>query len=42
MPVGDMYLQELIRITKVKGKFIKENFGGCQFVPLKGKEGWNE
>jgi len=42
MPVGDIYLQELIRITKVKGKFIKENFGGCQFVPLKGKEGWNE
>ena len=42
MPVGDMYLQELIRITKVKGKFIKENFGGCQFVLLKGKEGWNE
>jgi len=42
MPAGDMYLQELIRITKVKGKFIKESFGGCQFVPLKGKEGWNE
>lgn len=42
MPVGNMFTQDLIRITKVKGKFIKENFGGCQFVPLKGKEGWNE
>jgi len=42
MPVGDMFSQDLIRITKVKGKFIKENFGTCQFVPLKGKEGWNE
>jgi len=42
MPVGDMFTQDLIRIKKVKGKFIKENFGGCQFVPLKGKEGWNE
>ncbi len=42
MPVGDLFTQDLIRITKVKGKFIKENFGGCQFVPLKGKEGWNE
>jgi len=42
MPVGDMFSQDLIRITKVKGKFIKENFGPCQFVPLKGKEGWGE
>ena len=42
MPVGDMFSQDLIRVTKIKGKFRKENFGGCQFVPLKGKEGWDE
>jgi len=42
MPVGDMFSQDLIRIKKGKGEFIKENFGPCQFVPLKGKEGWDE
>ena len=40
MPVGDIYSQALILVTKKEGKLIKENFGGCQFVPLKGKEGW--
>lgn len=42
MPVGDMYFQDLIRVTKIRGKLYKENFGGCQFVPLKGKNGWQE
>lgn len=40
MPVGDFYSQELMLVTKREGKLVKENFGGCQFVPLKGKEGW--
>ncbi len=40
IPVGDLYSQELIRGIKKKGKLIKEYHGGCQFVPLKGKEGW--
>ncbi|MCM8765173.1 MAG: protein-L-isoaspartate(D-aspartate) O-methyltransferase [Candidatus Omnitrophica bacterium] len=40
IPVGDMFSQELIRGIKRKGKLIREYHGGCQFVPLKGKEGW--
>lgn len=42
MPIGDIYFQDLILITKKNGEIIKENLGGCQFVPLKGKEGWQE
>lgn len=42
MPVGDFFYQDLILITKKRGKIIEENLGGCQFVPLKGKEGWEE
>jgi len=42
MPVGDIFSQDLIRVKKSKGKFIKENFGACQFVPLKGENGWQE
>ncbi|MCM8815336.1 MAG: protein-L-isoaspartate(D-aspartate) O-methyltransferase [Candidatus Omnitrophica bacterium] len=40
IPVGDMFSQELIRGIKRKGKLIREFHGGCQFVPLMGKEGW--
>ena len=40
MPVGELYTQDLILATKREGKLVKKNFGGCQFVPLKGKEGW--
>ncbi|HOJ30725.1 MAG TPA: protein-L-isoaspartate(D-aspartate) O-methyltransferase [bacterium] len=40
IPVGTLYSQDLIRAIKKKGKLIQENHGGCQFVPLKGKEGW--
>jgi len=42
MPVGDLFSQDLILITKKRGKIVEENLGGCQFVPLKGKEGWEE
>jgi len=42
MPVGDKFFQDLILVIK-KGKDIKKvNLGGCQFVPLIGKEGWKE
>lgn len=34
VPVGGGYWQELVRLTKIKGKFKEENFGGCAFVPL--------
>ncbi len=40
MPVGDAYIQDLILVTKSRGKMVKENLGGCQFVQLKGAEGW--
>lgn len=42
MPVGDRFSQDLIRLTKTKEGLLKESFGGCQFVPLIGKEGWKE
>jgi len=40
IPVGDLFSQSLIRGIKRKGKLTTQNYGGCQFVPLKGKEGW--
>ena len=39
-PVGDRYLQELIKITKKALKIKKEFLGYFQFVPLKGKYGF--
>lgn len=43
IPVGDDKLQKMIRITKKEGnKLIKEEFDNFSFVPLLGKEGWNE
>jgi protein-L-isoaspartate(D-aspartate) O-methyltransferase len=40
IPVGDAYVQDLIRITKTEDGVKKENFGGCRFVKLIGKYGW--
>jgi len=42
MPVGDTVYQDLILVTKKCGRMVKENLGGCQFVLLKGAEGWKE
>lgn len=43
IPVGDNKLQKMIRITKKEGnKLIKEEFDNFSFVPLLGKDGWNE
>lgn len=42
IPLGDRYSQELIKVTKVKGDFKKENLGGCRFVDLIGTHGWEE
>ncbi|MBI4019927.1 MAG: protein-L-isoaspartate(D-aspartate) O-methyltransferase [Candidatus Aenigmarchaeota archaeon] len=36
IPVGGGRYQELLKITKRKGKITKENHGGCVFVPLRG------
>ncbi|GAB6061428.1 protein-L-isoaspartate(D-aspartate) O-methyltransferase [Deferrisoma palaeochoriense] len=40
IPVGDRGIQELLRITRKGNRFLRENLGGCRFVPLVGEEGW--
>lgn len=42
VPVGNRYSQELIRVTRRKGRNIKQNLGGCRFVDLVGLHGWKE
>ena len=42
VPVGDAFVQDLIRITKTEKGIKKEDLGGCRFVKLIGKHGWNE
>ncbi len=40
IPVGNSFSQDLLLGSKVKGKFKIQNYGGCIFVPLVGKYGW--
>lgn len=40
MPVGIEDSQELIKITKKDNNTVKEVLGGCKFVKLIGKDGW--
>jgi protein-L-isoaspartate(D-aspartate) O-methyltransferase len=40
IPCGSKFVQDLICLKKENGNIIKENFGGCQFVPLIGEQGW--
>lgn len=42
IPVGSRYLQELCKITKRRRKNIVQNLGGCRFVPLIGKDAWED
>ena len=42
IPVGDESVQDLIRLTKTEEGVKREDFGGCRFVKLIGKFGWNE
>jgi len=42
VPVGNRYSQELIRVTRRKGRNIQQNLGGCRFVDLVGLHGWKE
>ncbi len=42
VPVGNRYSQELIRVTRRKGRDIQQNLGGCRFVDLVGLHGWKE
>jgi protein-L-isoaspartate(D-aspartate) O-methyltransferase len=42
IPVGSRYSQALNRVIRFKGKFTREEFTPCVFVPLVGKYGWKE
>ena len=41
IPVGDTYVQSLQVIEKKDGREVRSDHGGCVFVPLLGKYGWN-
>jgi len=41
IPVGPSKLQQLTIIEKRDGSVHRRNAGGCSFVPLLGREGWN-
>jgi len=40
IPVGDMGLQQLLVVVRTSDGFHVREHGGCRFVPLKGKYGW--
>jgi len=40
VPVGDRFVQELVRVTRKGDSFESENLLACRFVPLLGEEGW--
>jgi protein-L-isoaspartate(D-aspartate) O-methyltransferase len=41
VPVGDQHSQDLIKITKDPGGIQQTSLGGCRFVKLVGKQGWD-
>lgn len=42
VPVGEMDYQELLCIEKADGRLLRRSLGGCRFVPLIGRCGWQE
>jgi len=42
VPVGDAFSQILVRVTRMKRGFKRQEMGGCHFVRLIGKNGWQE
>ena len=42
IPVGDRQDQELCVIRKQDGKISRRYASGCRFVPLLGREGWQD
>jgi len=40
VPVGDRFIQELVRVTRNGEGFESEDLLSCRFVPLMGEEGW--
>jgi protein-L-isoaspartate(D-aspartate) O-methyltransferase len=41
IPVGSRALQELVLVRKSGGVAHRVGLGGCQFVPLRGEQGWD-
>jgi protein-L-isoaspartate(D-aspartate) O-methyltransferase len=41
-PVGDRDIQELVRISRTGSRTVRTSQGGVRFVPLIGREGWEE
>jgi len=39
-PVGDRFSQQLLKVTKSKGKLLEDYHTPCVFVPLIGEYGW--
>ena len=42
IPVGTRHCQNLLRVTRRGNDFYEESLDTCTFVPLIGKEGWQE
>jgi len=42
IPVGDTFVQDLFQITKTGEGMKKEDLGGCRFVKLIGRYGWED
>jgi len=42
IPVGDAFVQDLFRVSKTEEGIKKEDLGGCRFVKLIGKYGWEK
>ncbi len=42
VPVGNAFSQTLVRVLRTKRGFKQEDMGGCHFVKLIGKHGWDE
>jgi protein-L-isoaspartate(D-aspartate) O-methyltransferase len=42
IPVGNQYVQELIRLVRHEKGVEQTNLGGCRFVKLVGEHGWSE
>ncbi len=42
IPVGSRYEQQLLKLTKRDDELVKENLGGCRFVPLIAEDAWDE
>jgi protein-L-isoaspartate(D-aspartate) O-methyltransferase len=42
IPVGEAGLQDLFQVIRTENDFVKKNLGGCRFVKLVGKYGWED